>query len=102
MLMNDSTRVRARSITCSLNWQKFRQPAPPDVDERRLAAAERVAVWLNGGVGVAQVRVLLRAEEHVRVNVDEAGHDVEPGRIGDATSLRRDRCWRRPVRSSPR
>ena len=29
MLMNDRTRVRARSMTCSLNWRKLRHPAPP-------------------------------------------------------------------------
>ena len=29
MLMNDSTRVLATSMTCALNWGKFLQPAPP-------------------------------------------------------------------------
>ncbi len=53
------------------------------VDERRLSAAERVAVRLDGGITVTQVRVLLRPEEHMGVDVDEAGHDMESGGVGD-------------------
>ena len=48
-----------------------------------------MAVWLDGGIGVAQVGILLRAKEDMGVDVDESRHDVETGRIHDPTSLGR-------------
>ena len=57
------------------------------IDERRLAAAERVGVGLDRGIGVAEVGVLLGAEEHVGVDVDEAWHHVETCRVDRAPSL---------------
>ena len=71
---------------------ELREVAPAraaHVDERRLAAAERVVVGCHGAVAVAQVRVTLGAVEDVRVHVDEAGHDVESRRVDDAPRERR-------------
>ena len=58
-----------------------------DVDQRRLAAAERVAVGQDRRQPVAQVGVGLGAVEHVGVQVDEPGHDVQARRIDDAARL---------------
>ena len=91
MLRNASTRVRERSITCSLKRGNERHPAAADVDERRLAGAERVTVGLHGAVAVAVLRLVVVPPEDVRVNVDEPGHDVEARRVGDACArARRD------------
>ena len=58
-----------------------------DVDQRGLAAAERVAVGQDRRQPVAQVGVGLGAVEHVGVQVDEPGHDVQARRIDDAARL---------------
>jgi hypothetical protein len=65
-----------------LELQEISPPGAAHVDERRLAAPEGMAVGLHRRVRVAEIRILLRAEENVRVDVDEAGHHVHAGRIG--------------------
>ena len=67
-----------------LELQKIPPPGSARVDERRLAAAEGVAVWLDGGIGVTQIRILLGPEKDVRVNVDEAWHHMQARDVGHA------------------
>ena len=73
----------------ALNCVEVAPARAPDVHNRRLAGAERVAVGMGADVAVAQVRVGGGADEHVRVQVDQAGDDVEARDVGDALGLRR-------------
>ena len=83
MLMKARTRVRDAIDHLFLELREIPPSRPARIHQRRLAAPEGVRVGLHGAVGVAQIRVLLGAEEHVGVDVDEAGHHVEPGRVDD-------------------
>ena len=87
MLMKAGRGCATRSMTCSLNCRKLRQPGSARIHQRRLAAAERVGVGLDRAIGVAQVGVFLGAEEHVGVDVDEAGDYVETCRVDCTRSL---------------
>jgi len=61
-----------------------------------------VGVGLHGLVGIAQVRVLLRAEEDVRVHVDQPGDDVEALGLDDPHRRRRRDVRRHPCHLAAR
>ena len=50
MLISESTRVRDRSMTCSLNWRKLRHPAPP---ASTIVVWPLLKEWLSGGTAVS-------------------------------------------------
>ncbi len=88
MLMKDEDAGFRAVDDLLFELQEVTPSSAAGVDECRLAAPERMVVGRNGRVGVAQVCVFLRAEEDMRMDVDEARNDVEARRIHDAPGER--------------
>jgi hypothetical protein len=72
-----------------LELRKVSPPRPAGIDQRGLAASERVIIRLHGAVAVAVGSVRLRAPEDVRMDVDEAGRHVKAARVHHLAGARR-------------
>ena len=87
MLRKERTRVSRGVDDVGLELAEVAPARATHVHQRRLAAAERVAVRRHGREAVAEVRVRLGAKKHVRVQVDQPGHDVQAGGVDDPAGL---------------
>jgi hypothetical protein len=88
--VDEREHARARPVDdLHLELREVAPSGAADVHERRLAAPERVAVGRHRAPAVAQVRVVLGAVEHVRVDVDEPRHDEQVRGVGHAFRARR-------------
>ena len=82
--------ARPRSIDdLLLELQEVAPSRAAGVDDRRDAGARCVRIGLHRDVAVTEIRIGLGPEEDVRVDVDQPGHDIEPGGIGNTP---RPRC----------